>query len=55
MTTNVILVILLWLILAALFTWISWLVIRSAVLSALRAFARSSQTDGPTGFKRRDG
>jgi hypothetical protein len=55
MTTNVILIILLWLVLAALFIWVSWLVIRSAVLSALRAFARSSQSDRQTGFERQDG
>lgn len=43
------------LVVAALVIWISWLVIRSAVLSALRAFARTAQTDRPTGYERRDG
>ncbi len=44
-----------WLVIAALAFWISWLVIRSAVLSALRAFARTPQVGRTTGFEREEG
>ncbi|MGO4102832.1 hypothetical protein AB4Y63_02680 [Leifsonia sp. YAF41] len=49
---SILLIALFWLIVAALGFWVSWLVIRSAVLSALRTFARSSQADRPADAER---
>jgi len=51
---DLLLFVLFWLVIAALAFWVSWLVIRSAVLSALRAFARGSQADRPVSFERRE-